>query len=92
MSVKQVILTVQIQSTHLLSSISIVSDQSINLNLTICVYMDRCTVLPVDVRILTTKSELIAGRKVDVRCETAGSKPAANIRWLKNNISLPHSR
>ncbi|KAH9387679.1 hypothetical protein TYRP_008872 [Tyrophagus putrescentiae] len=44
--------------------------------------------LPVDVRILSTRSQLFAGRKVDVRCVTHGSKPAAAVRWLKNNVTL----
>lgn len=50
-------------------------------------------VLPVDVRIVAgNKSrELIAGRKIDLRCETHGSKPVAIIKWYKNNQPLSYS-
>ncbi|KAJ6224210.1 hypothetical protein RDWZM_002755 [Blomia tropicalis] len=47
--------------------------------------------LPVSVRIVSNRAPLIAGRKVDIRCESYGSKPAATIQWLKNNVSMPHS-
>ena len=48
-------------------------------------------VLPVNVRIVSNKTELIAGRKIDLRCEAYGSKPAAIIKWFKNNQPLSHS-
>lgn len=48
-------------------------------------------VLPVDVEIVTKKSELVAGRQVELRCETHGSKPAALVKWYRNGEPLNHS-
>ena len=45
-------------------------------------------VLPIDVQILTNRTKLLAGRKIDINCQTYGSKPAAIIKWFHNDKQL----
>nr|XP_027199500.1 nephrin-like [Dermatophagoides pteronyssinus] len=44
--------------------------------------------LPIDVQILTNRTKLLAGRKIDINCQTYGSKPAAIIKWFHNDKQL----
>ncbi|CAG2177203.1 unnamed protein product, partial [Oppiella nova] len=47
---------------------------------------------PVSVNIVSEKSILSAGRKVEIVCQTKGSRPPAVIIWFKNNKQLTHSQ
>ena len=46
------------------------------------------TVRPLTVRILTKQLPLVADRRYDVSCESAGSRPSAVITWYKGKRQL----
>ncbi|RWS27276.1 nephrin-like protein [Leptotrombidium deliense] len=47
---------------------------------------------PKTVQIIRKPNPISAGRKLEIACETSGSRPFAEIKWLKNNKTLEHSR
>ncbi|XP_047096833.1 hemicentin-1-like [Schistocerca piceifrons] len=47
---------------------------------------------PLTVRLLDENRPLSAGRQYELRCETAGSRPAATVTWWKDGEQLPHDR
>lgn len=46
------------------------------------------TVRPLEVRITTPRTPLVAGHRVEFRCQTTGSRPAPRISWLKSTLKL----
>jgi hypothetical protein len=50
------------------------------------------TVRPLTVRILTKQLPLVADRRYDVSCESAGSRPPAVITWYKGKRPLRRVR
>ncbi|XP_047005203.1 hemicentin-1-like [Schistocerca americana] len=47
---------------------------------------------PLTVRLLDENRPLSAGRQYELRCETAGSRPAATVTWWKDGEQLPATR
>lgn len=55
-------------------------------------FISFLSVSPLSVSITSMKNVLSAGRKVEIICETRGSRPPAIITWFKNNRQLTHSQ
>ncbi|RWS28955.1 hemicentin-2-like protein [Leptotrombidium deliense] len=45
---------------------------------------------PLDVKITSTKRPLSAGKRVELRCQSRGSRPAAVVTWWKGSKRLQH--
>lgn len=50
------------------------------------------TVKPLTIRILKTQTPLVADRRYEVSCESAGSRPSAIITWYKGKRHLKRTR
>ncbi|KAI1305987.1 Hemicentin-2 [Halotydeus destructor] len=62
-----------------------------NTNLTVpresSIFVDM-NLKPLEVQILTPQGPLIAGQRVDFRCQTIGSRPSPRISWWKNTLKM----
>ena len=56
------------------------------------IYCDKYLVKPIDVEIVNARHTLIAGREVELICESRGSRPPAQLTWFKDNLELSDSR
>lgn len=62
------------------------------LNLDLSITTRARAVRPLFVEISTKREHISAGRKLEVICVTAGSRPPAQVTWTKNKKRLEHSR
>lgn len=49
-------------------------------------------VKPISVEIVTRLKPMSSGDKIEIICESKGSRPPAQITWMINNKILPYSR
>ena len=50
-----------------------------------------CIVKPKEVRIITPMHNMSAGERVELVCQSSGSRPPAKIQWWKGSSQVDHS-
>lgn len=49
-----------------------------------------CSVKPKEVRIITPLHNMSAGERVELVCQSSGSRPPARITWWKGDLQMEH--